>query len=238
MDITDLRRLSARHELSLNYIYKDLMISTALLSIKDDRLVLKGGTAINRLYLKDHARFSEDIDLDLKTDRSMQEAIAQTKGFMKSVIGFDIEKPRLMGGTIRYDAFFINPLNMKDRIMIEFSPKRHVSKCAKEVVNFGFVPSEAALMHVYSLETLLRQKLDCLLGRTEGKDIYDAFYLADLCPLRPSKKEYEEMEKKLTLNIKEIKNIANATNHYIPKSLRPEWQSFIIALKEKLRPRY
>lgn len=235
MDITDLRRLSARHELSLNYIYKDFMISTALLSLKDDRLVLKGGTAINRLYLKERARFSEDIDLDLKTDGSMNDAIEQTKEIMKGISGFDIEKPHLMGRTIRFDAFFMNPLNMKDRIMIEFSPQKMVPKCAKEVVNFGFVPSEAVLMRVYSLETLLRQKLDCLLLRTEGKDIYDVFYLADLCPLRPSKKEFEEIAKKLSFSAKEVKNIANATNHYIPKSLRPDWLLFIAQLKEKLR---
>ena len=68
MDIQELRRLSAKTELSLNFIAKDLMLSKALLglqnknsmskgdvdngNVNNDDIILKGGTAINRMYLK------------------------------------------------------------------------------------------------------------------------------------------------------------------------------------------
>jgi len=120
MELDELRRIAAREELSLNFIAKDEMISRLLLKLQGfDNIILKGGTAINRVYLK-NKRFSEDIDLDLIFPGGVRQAIPTTKGMVNMLQGFEVEMPRIMKETIRYDLFFKNPLNHRDRIMLEF----------------------------------------------------------------------------------------------------------------------
>ena len=120
MDVNELRRLAAKEELSLNYIAKDEMISKALAKLqKFDNIILKGGTAINRVYLK-NKRFSEDIDLDLIFNGTVKLALTATNKIIKVIEGFDIARPRIMKETIRYDLFYTNPLDHKDKIAIEF----------------------------------------------------------------------------------------------------------------------
>src|SRR3989344_8380575 len=108
MELDELRRLAAKEELSLNYIAKDEMISKALAKLqKFDNIILKGGTAINRVYLK-NKRFSEDIDLDLIFNGTVKLALTATNKIIKVIEGFDIAKPRIMKKTIRYDLFYIS----------------------------------------------------------------------------------------------------------------------------------
>ena len=64
-----LRYLAVKTGLSLKYISKDEKISYLLSQLWDifgRRVILKGGTALNRVYLSklNASRFSEDIDLD------------------------------------------------------------------------------------------------------------------------------------------------------------------------------
>ena len=74
MEIEELRRLSAKEELSLNYIAKDEMVSKLLVSLQMfENIILKGGTAINRVYIK-NKRFSEDIDFDIVSKVNMNSA--------------------------------------------------------------------------------------------------------------------------------------------------------------------
>lgn len=235
MELRELRRLSAQHALSLNYIYKDFMISRALFSLQQyqDKLIMKGGTAINRVFIRDHMRFSDDIDFDFLYHKGPQEAIPPLKDIV-SVTGLGFERPRVMSKTVRFDTFFTNPLGMKDKLMIDFRIIRKAQPHEKIVVQSGFAPAEASLLQVYTKETLLAHKLQCLLERKEGKDIYDTFYLLEKCTTSLSDKEYQQLSGRLTLTSPEIKYLGNSTNHYIVKPLRPEWPAFIDHLKQKL----
>jgi len=48
MELDELRRISAKEELSLNFIAKDEMISRVLAGLQGfDDIILKGGTAVN-----------------------------------------------------------------------------------------------------------------------------------------------------------------------------------------------
>lgn len=237
MDIKELRRLSAQKELSLNFIAKDEKISELLTFFQEEKnIVLKGGTAINRVYLKgiNSERFSEDIDFDYFTDS--KQVIKELNGLMKKVEGFKVEKPRLMKSTVRYDLYYINPLGQKDRIMVEFKLKGKEEKRNFEVkiVDFGFVPAKTSLLQIYRLEELVKMKLEALCSRTSGKDIYDLFYLMDIKHVKISGEKKQRIIKKLDEAIANYTMIQNSMNHYIAKSKRPDWRSFILELKEKI----
>ena len=237
MDLDELRRLSAREELSLNFIAKDEMISRALSALQGfDDIILKGGTAIHRAYLRNR-RFSEDIDVDLVFRGSVREALARTAEIAGSLKGFTVAKPRIMGGTIRYDLFYMNPLEHRDRIMLEFRVVERASGYSKRIVNFGFVPADSALLNVYDVEELIRQKVECILSRSEGKDFFDLHCLLGLphSPAAALRGNREEILKRLSLDGKRVRAIANTINHYLPRGSRPDWASFLEGLRERVR---
>lgn len=237
MELNELRRISAREELSLNFIAKDEMISKVLLALQGfDDIILKGGTAINRVYLK-NKRFSEDIDFDLVFKGSAKEAVHRTKDIVNSLNGFTIARPRIMKGTIRYDLFYTNPLNHKDRVMLEFKAIKKASHYNKRIVNFGFVPLESSLLNVYDIEELISQKIGCIMNRIEGKDFFDLYYLIKLPhkPVAEVRKRKEEIIRRITIEEKQIRSVANIINHYLPRSSRPNWTIFLEELKKKIK---
>ena len=237
MELDELRRISAKEEVSLNFIAKDEMISKALLQLQgNEEIILKGGTAINRVYLK-NKRFSEDIDFDLLFKGNVKEAVIKTKEIVKKINGFDVARPRIMKNTVRYDLFYINPLNHKDKIRVEFTVIKKAKGYSRKIVNYGFVPYESALLNVYDLDMLISHKVECVLNRIEGKDLFDLYYLMDL----PIKKvsEFNLKKKEILQRITTMENqltpIINIINHYIPRGERPNWNIFLKELKEKIR---
>ena len=120
MNIEELRRIAAKEQLSLNYVAKDEMLSKVLIYLQEnDKIILKGGTAINRVYLR-NKRLSEDIDFDFISKKNVKESLIDTKEIMNKIKDFQIARPRIMKETIRYDLYYINPLNHKDKIRVEF----------------------------------------------------------------------------------------------------------------------
>ena len=233
MEIDGLRRLAAKEELSLNYIAKDEMISKILEILQEfDDLILKGGTTINRIYLK-NKRFSEDIDFDLIFNGEIKQAVKKANEIISKLKEFDIAKPRIMNRTIRYDIFYTNPLNHKDKIMLEFTIIKKASSYNKKIVNFGFVPYNSSLLNVYDIETMIMHKIDCITNRIEGKDFFDIYYLMDL-QHKHIKFPKEEIIERINIEESKIKSVANIINHYIPKKERPDWKIFLEELKKKI----
>ncbi|MHC1575572.1 MAG: nucleotidyl transferase AbiEii/AbiGii toxin family protein [Candidatus Methanogasteraceae archaeon] len=78
-----LRYLSAKTGLGLKYLSKDERISIALEQLRDlfPDAILKGGTALSRVYLAKIgvSRFSEDIDLDFVSDATLDGKISVIK---------------------------------------------------------------------------------------------------------------------------------------------------------------
>ena len=75
-----LRYLAAKTGLGLKYLSKDENISIVLEQLRGlfPEVILKGGTALNRVYLAKSgvSRFSEDIDLDFISDESLDKKIS------------------------------------------------------------------------------------------------------------------------------------------------------------------
>ena len=229
MDLRELRQLAAKEGISLNYIAKDEKVGDVLAQLQGhEELILKGGTAINRVCLG-NKRFSEDIDLDIISDKPSKDAASLAKGLN----GFEVLGPRRMGKTIRYDLYYTNPLEHRDRIMLEFNPLKRAPPFEKRVVNFGFVPHEAALMNVYDVETFIQMKSECVKRRFDGKDFFDLYYLLDL-PHGHVLLDKQGLLEAIAKAFKGVKPMGNATNHYIPRDSRPVWDLLLHDLKEKV----
>ena len=248
MDIEMLRHTAAKTGLGLNYISKDEKLSyllTQLGEIFPEDVVLKGGTAINRVYLAKIgvSRFSEDIDLDFLIKGDLNGRIESIKAGMKKVMDFDVRGPRILHRTLRFDCYYLNELGYRDRVKAEFylSAGRYISY-SKELIKSPFLPYYPALFNIYSFEDLMAKKLMALHNRTEGKDIYDSFHLLNMDFDRKRLMEalsfgiefyhiegdfFESLNERLERALRMAAYIGNSTNHFIPRSLRPNWREMI-----------
>ena len=259
IDLDMLKLQAVKTGLGIKYLSKEERISillTRLNEILPDEVVLKGGTAFSRGYLHSmqRGRFSEDIDLDYCKHKSLDDKIKHIKTVMKKINEFDVSPPRILHRTLRFDCGYVNQLDEKDRVQIEFylSEKKPATAPQKILLQSQYVPVSATLFSVYSLEDLLAQKLIALFNRKEGKDIYDVFYGLDLTFKQKVLQDalsklfihhhihlkYLDFINELVKKIDEMhlnsSYIGNATNHFIPRNLRPDWAVFIRMLKEKI----
>lgn len=252
MDQREIRRISAEHGLGYKFVSKDEKVTLLLKWISELEgldIALKGGTAISRIHLKENFRFSEDIDLDMFGDITLDEKLDLLRGSLKDFTGFEIEGPRMLHLTARFDAYYTNEFGEKDRIRIDVYLPNSAPHSVKEIkpmlVQSPLVLKEPCIFPCYSLEDLVAQKLVALNNRMEGKDVYDLLFIM--------KKEIDmdlvlkALEKRLALRndartpieflrdletrrsdfLKDRVMIMNNTNHYIPKKKRGDWRSFI-----------
>ncbi|MDO8724651.1 MAG: nucleotidyl transferase AbiEii/AbiGii toxin family protein [Candidatus Methanoperedens sp.] len=250
-----LRYLSIKTGLGLKFLSKDEKISIALEQLRElfPEVILKGGTALNRVYLikSGVGRFSEDIDLDFVSDKDLNEKISTINERVAGIKYFDVEGPYIVHRTLRFDCYYMNEFGDRDRIRLEFYlTQTEFVKLEDVLVKSPFVETHPAIFKVYSLEDLMARKFIALYRRMEGKDIYDLFYCLemDFDKIVMQKAlnlmlEFYRIDKKdfldnLILRLKNAKAnsyfIGNSTNHFIPRNLRPNWKVFIDTLVIKL----
>jgi len=258
MELEMLRYLAAKTGLSLNYISKDEKVSYLLSQIWEifgESVILKGGTALNRVYLSKLkvSRFSEDLDLDCSVDyfgHDLDENIRNIKAGIQEVKDFDVSGPKILHRTLRFDCHYINELGNRDRLRVEFYLSKPPFVEAKPaLVKSPFVDSYPTIFRVYSPEDLLARKLIALHNRMDGKDIYDVFYALKLDFdtekfenalklaldfYRIDRNFFENVTGKLDEVRKNARYIGNSTNHFIPKYLRPNWVEMIESLKGEI----
>jgi predicted nucleotidyltransferase component of viral defense system len=225
MDIKEIRKKSLETGLSINYIMKDKEISNIFKKLegKINNLILKGGTALNRVYFLDGKRFSEDLDFDIFTFKDINTIKEEIYQILKIELKeYILNKPRIMNQTIRYDVQYINEFNQKDKIKLEFKlNKKKMPLADIKIINQGFSLQNPSLYKVYSLNELLDQKINAFLNRDEGKDIYDIYQilLTDK-KLKINNKEVFLKLEKLISDDSKIKYYNNSTNHFIIKKNR------------------
>ena len=254
MDERILRYTAARTGLGLNYIDKEEKISlllSQLWEILGEKAILKGGTALNRVYLAKvgAARFSEDIDIDY-FNGNVETSAREIIDGMKKIKDFNVKGPRILHRTFRFDCYYINTLDNRDRVKVEFYLSRPpYVEAWVELVKSPFIDSYPTMFRVYSLEDLLAKKIVALYNRMEGKDIYDVFHTFNmkfemkkfLKALELTTKFYliegdfwGELISRLSQEKKNARQIGNSTNHFIPKTLRPNWEELIESLRFRI----
>jgi uncharacterized protein len=255
MELRMLRHLALRSGLGMNYVAKEERISQLLCILRylfGSDVVLKGGTGFNRVHLSQLgvARFSEDIDLDYVPEGDLDGRIKSISEKMLGIDEFQVEGPRLLHRTLRFDARYVNELGSKDRVCVEFYLTRKPHLSVEEVlVKSPFVDAHPTIFTTYSAEDLLARKMMALYNRSEGKDIYDVLHGLRLDLRRERLHEavdvlvsfyriepgfYGSLAGKVGSLEERWKYIASSTNHFIPRSLRFDWKLAIRTLAEEI----
>ena len=90
-----LRYISVKTGLGLKYLSKDERVSIVLEQLRGlfPDGILKGGTALNRVYLArlGVSSFSEDIDLDFISDKGLDENISAIRERVVEIMDFGIQ---------------------------------------------------------------------------------------------------------------------------------------------------
>ena len=150
------------------------------------RLCMKGGTAINKLYLGETSRLSVDLDFNhlgskeevLKEKRAVRELIMEL--LKKQDNSYDVHYERPYGLT-RIKARYKTVGGPDQNFKIEISHVERfpiISPVKKKIKT----PDGLADIVTYTLEELTATKLRALLERFKGRDIYDLFFISRLKP--------------------------------------------------------
>jgi predicted nucleotidyltransferase component of viral defense system len=164
----------------------DIRLSDILKSIYSDpflseRLYLKGGTAINKLYLRRTPRLSVDLDFNAIGER--KEVLGQRKKVRIGIIDMLKEQDPgyKIGSKTKYNLI---PIHASfDPVFGEGA--QHLKIEISNIERFPVLkPVKIELdgvgINTYCLEELTATKLRALYSRLKGRDIYDLYFISNL----------------------------------------------------------
>lgn len=162
-------------------IEQDLILSRTLVELFSDqylaeKLVFRGGTAIQKLFLNPPMRYSEDIDLVQGTSEPIGEAMTRLRKKLDPWLG----KPKYKQseGRVTFTYRFESEISPKRfmKVKVEINTREHFSILGLEKryfrVNNPWFMGECDI-NIYRIEELLGTKLRALYQRKKGRDLFD-----------------------------------------------------------------
>ncbi|MFN3486311.1 MAG: nucleotidyl transferase AbiEii/AbiGii toxin family protein [Planctomycetota bacterium] len=162
-------------------VEQDLILSRALIEIFQEpalsqALLLRGGTALHKLFISPPPRYSEDIDLVQTAPGPIGPVLDAIRARLDPVLG----KPRRENNpdnvTLRYRMESEIPPVTPLRLKVEINTREHFSV-------FGTVGRSYSIrspwfegraeIQTYTLDELLATKLRALYQRRKGRDLFD-----------------------------------------------------------------
>lgn len=174
---------SQAHWQTRSQVEQDLVISRALIELFNNShiknsLVFRGGTALNKLFLKPQARYSEDIDLVQKDAESIGQTIDAIRKVLNPWLGDPKWKLTQRSAKLIYRYDSINKLPGK--LKIEINTSEHFQVLPLRLEKFT-ITSEwfhgSADIITYELDELMATKLRALYQRRKGRDLFDLWYV-------------------------------------------------------------
>jgi predicted nucleotidyltransferase component of viral defense system len=162
-------------------VEQDLVISRALVEIfshpaLSKALAFRGGTALNKLYLKPPARYSEDIDLVQVQAGPAGPLMDELREILDPWLGNPQRKQTENGVTLNYRFTSEGEPPVPLRLKIEINSREHFTVFGITTVEFSLQSrwSEGVgRIQTYHLDELLGTKLRALFQRRKGRDLFD-----------------------------------------------------------------
>ena len=168
---------------SLAMVEQDLIISRALIELFQQEkictsLIFRGGTALNKLYLKPPARYSEDIDFVQRHPEPIGETITAIRSALDHWLGEPKRKITERGIKLIYKYTNIDQAIVKLKVEINTTEHFHVlaSQTIEHHINTNWFSGVSAI-HTYTLEELMATKLRALYQRRKGRDLFDVWFI-------------------------------------------------------------
>ena len=166
-------------------VEQDLIISRALTDLYNDphvseALVFRGGTALNKLFLKTPYRYSEDIDFVQKRPDPIGQTIDAIRKLLKPWMGDPKWKITQRGAKLIYKYESANQVPAK--LKIEINTTEHFQVLPLKTVPFStnseWFKGNADII-TYEIDELMATKLRALYQRRKGRDLFDVWYAVD-----------------------------------------------------------
>lgn len=186
LDRQTFEELSVETGFQIDVLEKVYRLIELLREISDlelrNKLVLKGGTAINFLYF-DYPRLSVDIDLDYIGAVEKEEMLEEREKILGTLErlfqAFDYEtRERSSYALNRHDLFYENSAGNRDRVQVEINFLKRSTILEPREVEFSH-PFDFASFPVLTLrgEELFGRKFSALAQRSSARDLYDVYEL-------------------------------------------------------------
>lgn len=165
-------------------IEQDLIISRALVELYSEphikeALVFRGGTALNKLFIKPPARYSEDIDFVQRNPDPIGQTIDAIRELLQPWLGDPKWKITQRSAKLIYKYESVN--KMPAKLKIEINTTEHFQVLPLKIEKFS-IDSEwfkgAANIVTYEMDELMATKLRALYQRRKGRDLFDLRYVA------------------------------------------------------------
>ncbi len=162
------------------YLLADLLKTIAHDDFLQERLVLKGGTAINFIYFN-MPRLSVDIDLNFISGGTKENMLKTRENIDKILTkifntkSYEIEKFEPYALT-QYNLKYINTRGNIDRIKLEinFMERTPVYPIIEKSIH---IPGTQFKVRTYGIEELFATKLRALMTRATPRDLFDIYFL-------------------------------------------------------------
>lgn len=267
VELREARRIASTTGLGLQYVLKEARVfdiwgklSPLVMSgkVKSTAIIVcKGGTALNKIYLRGVQRFSEDLDFDAffkgSVARSRKIEFLQSELISALMNDFEVQRPRMMREIVRFTCSFLNEIGIKDSIFVEFN--LNAPRVGKLVVQEAKSQlwGTAVTIPVYSFDALVAKKLKTFYERETGKDLYDIYRSLQGRKANEMRKIVSTLRKVLKAegikyrdfvsgvssalqNDALIASVHASSNPYIPRTLRIDWKQAAKDILKKLTP--
>jgi len=164
-------------------VEQDLVISKALVCLYQDShiadsLIFRGGTALNKLFIKPPARYSEDIDFVQKRAEPIGATIEKIRGVLNPWLG----DPKWKAGTRGFKLFYQykNIDGFPVKLKVEINTTEHFRALPLRYEPFS-VKSEwfsgSCQIQTYEPAELIATKIRAFYQRRKGRDLFDLWYV-------------------------------------------------------------
>lgn len=174
-------------------VEQDLIISRALICLFSEpkisnTLVFRGGTALNKLFLKPPARYSEDIDFVQKRAEPIGETLSAIRNALNPWLGEPKRKITERGAKLiyKYTSIEGSPAKLK----IEINTTEHFQVLDLLQIPYSITSgwfSGECIIETYQLEELMATKLRALYQRRKGRDLFDLWWISSKNKIDSSK---------------------------------------------------
>jgi predicted nucleotidyltransferase component of viral defense system len=160
-------------------VEQDLVISRALVELYskpeiNSALAFRGGTALNKLFFKPAARYSEDLDFVQIHNESIGETLSHIRSVLDPWLGQARWTQKQWSAKLFYRFKSTDDLAL--RLKIEINTIESFSIAGFQHHNFSVQSawfSGNAQICTYSIEELMTTKLRALYQRRKGRDLFD-----------------------------------------------------------------
>lgn len=168
---------------TLYQIEQDLIICRALVDLYNNdhiknSLVFRGGTALNKLFLKPASRYSEDIDFVQKNTDPIGQTIDTIREVLNPWLGEPKWKITQRSAKIIYKYEAVNKLPSK--LKLEINTSENFQVLPLRIEKFDIASewfSGATNIVTYEIDELIATKLRALYQRRKGRDLFDLWYV-------------------------------------------------------------